>query len=124
MYSHIFDIRRFYLSDNHDLSIADLINIYGAQEVNIGRIDSTQDPSMHTSEHLSHALMTNQDPLLSSPSATVFLHFILNGGGGCLDPGVEAEILAAKEALANVGISWVELLATLKDETQNTEDVT
>ena len=53
----------------------------------------------------------------------MFLHFVLNSGGGYLDPGVEAEVIAAKEALANVGVTWVELLETLRDECRDTEDV-
>jgi len=123
LYSRLFNVPHFFLSDNHDLSITDLINIYGAREISIDRIDFSQDPIMDSPGLPDPDLSTNQETLLSSSSATMFLHFVLNGGGGYLDPGVEPEIVAAKEALANVGVSWVELLATLKDECRDTKYV-
>ena len=51
---------------------------------------------------------------LSSPSASIFLGFVLNGGGGHLDPGVKAAIQTTKEALSDVGVSWKELPEALR----------
>lgn len=123
LYFPLFNVPQFFLSDNHDISIADLINACGAREISIDHIDFSQDPIMDSPDQSDPDLSTNQEPLLSSSSATVFLHFVLNGGGGYLDPGVEAELIAAKEAMVNVGVSWAELLGTLRDECRDTKDV-
>ena len=51
--------------------------------------------------------------ILSSPSASIFLSFVLNGGGGHLDPSVKAAIQTTEEALSDIGVSWKELLEAL-----------
>lgn len=119
----LFNVPYLFLADNHDLSITDIINICGAQAISIDHIDFSQDPVMANADHSEPAAPINQEALLSSSSATVFLYFVMNGGGGYLESDVEAEILAAKEALANVGVSWVELLEALRVETRDTKDV-
>ncbi|KAF3052320.1 hypothetical protein E8E11_007939 [Didymella keratinophila] len=96
LYSRLFNVPHFLLSDNHDLSITDLINIFGAQEISVDDVNFTQVPIMDGPDQFDPALSINQEALLSSSSATVFLHFVLDGGGGYLNPGVEAEIIAAK----------------------------
>jgi hypothetical protein len=123
LYSHLFTPPHISFGDNHELSITDVINIRGAQEINIDHMSFSRDPIMEVTDQSEASPLINPEAVLSSSSATMFLHFVLNGGGGYVDPGVKAEIIAAKEALANIGVSWVELLGTLKQENEDTKDV-
>jgi hypothetical protein len=117
LHSRLFNVPHYFFSDNHDLSITDLIDIYGAQEISIDYTGLAQDPVMNSLDLSDPDLSTNQKVLLSSSSATVFLHFVPNG------PGVEAGVIAAKEALANAGVRRVELLETLRKECRDTKYV-
>ena len=119
LYSHLFKVSHLFSSDNHVPSIAELINICGTQEISIDHVSSSQDPVMGSTVP-NPSTSTDQEALLSTSSANVFLHFVLNGGGGYLDPEVEAEVIAATEALANVDVSWFEHLRTLRDNDRNT----
>lgn len=86
---------------NHDRGFADLDDMTDARELNIDGLTLSRVPA---------------DPglLLSSPSPTAFLEFVLDGGGGHLDPGVGEVIAANREALLDVGVSWEERLDALR----------
>ncbi|KZM22450.1 hypothetical protein ST47_g6364 [Ascochyta rabiei] len=92
---------------NHDLSFADLDNMIDAREMDIDELSASLDLVCYVRQ-------VHRELLLSTSSATVFLGFVLEGGGGYLDPGVAEVIEATREALADVGVSWEELLEALR----------
>lgn len=99
-------------------SFADIIYLRNAQVIDIDWLAFPCKVGMGDTEHNWQA---DRELCLSSPSATVFLRFMLNDGGGYLDTAVAERIEAIREALSNIGVSWEELLQALRQERWDTE---
>lgn len=82
-----------------------------AQELGLDDLRGLYNPDMCLT---SDTARTDHELQLSSSSATVFLNYVLSGGGGHIDPGVADAISATTEALRDVGMSWEELLSALR----------
>lgn len=102
----------------HECYFSDLNDLFDAQSIDIDRLVLLQGLNMDNTER---DRRIDGEIILLSRSATVFLNFVLNGGGGHLDPGVAEVLDATRCALADAGVTWEELLEALREERWDVE---